>query len=115
MPGAGLLILRIFAGGALIFDAIDTVPHGSITMAIPHAFAAIAGLFLLIGLWTPIVGTSIALSEVSIIVLSSHDHLRSHLLQGIFGIALAMIGPGAWSVDAHLFGWKRLEIPTRKS
>ena len=98
-----------------MFDAIGTVLHGSITTAIAHVFAAIAGLFLLIGLWTPIVGTSVALAELWIIVLSSHDHLRSHLLQGVFGIALAMIGPGVWSVDARLFGWRRLEIPTRKS
>jgi len=25
-------------------------------------------------------------------------------------IALALIGPGAWSVDARLFGWKRIDI-----
>jgi uncharacterized membrane protein YphA (DoxX/SURF4 family) len=29
------------------------------------------------------------------------------------GVALAMIGPGAWSVDAHLFGRKRIRIPQR--
>ena len=98
-----------------MFDAIGTVLDGSITAAIAHVFAAIAGLFLLIGLWTPVVGSSVALAELWIIVLSSHGHLRSHLLQGVFGIALAMIGPGVWSVDARLFGWRRLEIPTRKS
>jgi len=99
----------------VIFDVIDTVLHGSTIMAIAHMFAAMAGLFLVIGLWTPIVGTGLALAELWIIVQSSHDHLRSHLLQGVLGIALAMIGPGVWSVDARLFGWKRLEIPTRKS
>ena len=115
VPGAGLLILRIFVGGAVIFDAIDTALHGSTIMAIAHMFAAMAGLFLVIGLWTPMVGTGLALAELWIIVQSSHDHLRSHLLQSVLGIALAMIGPGVWSVDARLFGWKRLEIPTRKS
>jgi hypothetical protein len=29
------------------------------------------------------------------------------------GVTLAMLGPGAWSVDARLFGRKRIQIPQR--
>ncbi len=39
----------------------------------------------------------------------------SWVLLGALGAALALLGPGAWSVDAHLFGWKRVELPDRKS
>jgi len=35
--------------------------------------------------------------------------------QAVFGVGLALIGPGVWSVDARLYGWRRVEIPTRKS
>jgi hypothetical protein len=28
----------------------------------------------------------------------------------VFGAAIAMIGPGAWSLDARLFGRKRIRI-----
>ncbi len=38
----------------------------------------------------------------------------SYILLGTLGAALAMLGPGAWSVDARLFGWKRLDIRDRK-
>jgi hypothetical protein len=27
------------------------------------------------------------------------------------GAALAMVGPGVWSIDARLFGRKRIDIP----
>ena len=114
LPGAGLLILRLFLGGALTLGAIGAVLHGSITAAIVNVLAAIAGMFLLIGLWTPIVGAIVALTELWVVLLLPQD-LRLHVLQAVFGIGLAMIGPGVWSVDARLYGWRRLEIPTRKS
>lgn len=97
-----------------MLGAIGQVLHGSITGAMAHVLAAIAGMFLLIGLWTPIVGALVALTELSIVLLLPQD-LRLHVLQAVFGIGLAMIGPGVWSVDARLYGWRRLEIPTRKS
>jgi hypothetical protein len=37
------------------------------------------------------------------------------LLLGTAGAALAMLGPGLWSIDARLFGWKRIEAPPRKT
>jgi hypothetical protein len=39
----------------------------------------------------------------------------THVLLGTLGAAVALVGPGAWSVDARLFGWKRINIGNRKS
>jgi uncharacterized membrane protein YphA (DoxX/SURF4 family) len=108
------LILRIFLGGALILGAIGAVLHGSITAAVANVLAAIAGTFLLIGLWTPIVGIVAAFAELWMVLFLPQE-LRLHVLQAVFGVGLAMIGPGVWSVDAHLYGWRRLKIPSRKS
>jgi len=45
----------------------------------------------------------------------SHPHDPwSYILLGTLCAALAMLGPGAWSVDARLFGWKRIDIRDRK-
>jgi putative oxidoreductase len=114
VPGAGLLILRIFLGGALILGAIGAVLHSSMTAAIANVLAAIAGTFLLIGLWTPVVGILVAFAELWIVLLLPQE-LRLHVLQAGFAVGLAMIGPGVWSVDARLYGWRRLKIPPRKS
>ena len=114
LPGAGLLILRLFLGGALMLGAIGAVLHGSVTAAIANVLAAIAGILLLIGLWTPVVGAIVAATELWIIFLLPQD-LRLHILQAVFGVGLALIGPGVWSLDARLYGWRRLEIPARKS
>lgn len=35
---------------------------------------------------------------------------ENHLLLAVLAISLAMLGPGAWSIDALLFGRKRIAI-----
>jgi uncharacterized membrane protein YphA (DoxX/SURF4 family) len=78
------------------------------------AVIAIAGLLLIAGLWTPIVGTLVALFEIGEILTSGGDRWV-YLLLGSMAGALAMLGPGAWSIDARLFGWKRVEVRARQS
>jgi uncharacterized membrane protein YphA (DoxX/SURF4 family) len=67
---------------------------------------AAAGIFLLAGLWTPVVGTLVAIIEVSLIFFHARDPWMCIILATL-GVTLAMIGPGAWSIDAKLFGRKR--------
>ena len=83
-------------------------------VAIPSALLMGAGILLIVGLWTPIVGTSVALIEIWKILTLAGDK-SVWLLLGTAGAALAMLGPGLWSVDARLFGWRRVEAPPRKS
>jgi uncharacterized membrane protein YphA (DoxX/SURF4 family) len=94
----------------LIHDGIaalmDVPQRESIALQL---IAAIAGIFLLVGLWTPIAGAVVALSELWI-ALTSTDHPRGTILLATLGIALAFLGPGAVSIDARLFGRKRLDI-----
>jgi putative oxidoreductase len=35
------------------------------------------------------------------------------IIQAALGAVLAMVGPGAWSIDARLFGRKRIDMPER--
>jgi putative oxidoreductase len=71
----------------------------------------ILGILLLLGLWTPVAGTLVALLEVWHLFLLEGDPWI-HILLLTLGISLALLGPGAWSIDARLFGWRRIEIPS---
>jgi uncharacterized membrane protein YphA (DoxX/SURF4 family) len=69
-------------------------------------------VLLLIGLWTPIAGVLVALSVVWGVF--SHPASWEHCLSiGIMGVAVSLLGPGAWSVDARLYGWKQITISDR--
>ena len=111
----GLLLLRVVAGIALVFQAATALwgdpSIGSTTL---YVLTGVVGVLLLIGLWTPVAGTVLAVLASSSAFLHWAEFL-SWVLLGALGAALALLGPGAWSVDAHLFGWKRVELPDRKS
>jgi uncharacterized membrane protein YphA (DoxX/SURF4 family) len=47
------------------------------------------------------------------IFFSRGDGANLHLLLAALGVSLVMLGPGAWSVDARLFGRKRIDIRGR--
>lgn len=108
-PGAGLLLLRLAAALPLLIgggSAIWGMPHGGFYARL---IAIGVGSLLLAGLWTPIAGALQAVIELWI-VFSAGDAPVVHLLQAALGVSLAMLGPGAWSVDARLFGRKRIDI-----
>jgi len=108
-PGLGLLLLRLVAGIMLIVHCVRLHNDISIQAITPHVIAAVGGLLLLVGLWTTVAGAIAAITELWIVFSHVYDPWVSVLLVGL-GAALALLGPGAWSVDARLYGWKRIEI-----
>ena len=114
-PGAGLLLMRLVVGIVLVVRrTIELQSAPPISLAVMHVLAIAAGTLLLAGLWTPIAGVFLAIIEAWSAFTHPHDPW-SYILLGTLGAALAMLGPGAWSVDARLFGWKRIDPPDRKS
>jgi putative oxidoreductase len=112
-PGAGLLVLRLAAAIPLIIGggaAVRDAPRFGFHIM---DFATIGvGILLLAGLWTPVAGALQAIIEVWFF-FSRGDGANLHLLLAALGVSLVMLGPGAWSVDARLFGRKRIDIRGR--
>jgi putative oxidoreductase len=109
-PGLGLLLQRILTAILLLRLGVFEFTGGAFTSSmIPRLVASFAGILLLAGLWTPVVGTLIALIEIWVAVIHTGDPWISIVLATL-GATAAMIGPGAWSLDARLFGRKHVAI-----
>jgi uncharacterized membrane protein YphA (DoxX/SURF4 family) len=109
VPSLGLLLLRVVAGAVLIVRFVQLQHGTSLQTTAPHVIAAGIGLLLLFGSWTAVAGVMVAIIETVIAFSHNGDPWVSVLLASL-GVALALLGPGTWSVDARRFGWKRIEI-----
>ena len=114
-PGVGLFLLRLVAGIALIAHSLPAL-EGSPPFwpAAWDVLMTAAGLLLMAGLWTPVAGTLAAAICLWNVFSQPGDPWLSVMMAAL-GAALALLGPGAWSVDARLFGWKRIDLGDRKS
>jgi uncharacterized membrane protein YphA (DoxX/SURF4 family) len=109
-PGAGLLLLRCVVATVLIAHTIPVLGRPAEAVALGlQATGAGLGLFLLIGLWTPIACIAMAVIEVWLAIQSGWFG-GDHIVCAAIGTSLAMLGPGTWSVDARLYGRKRMEF-----
>jgi putative oxidoreductase len=95
-PGVSLLSLRLLLASNALGDSLN------LGMAISVALALIGG-GILIGLWTPVCAVVLAVFECYVALPGSWD---THGGRAVVALCLAMLGPGAWSLDARLYGRK---------
>jgi hypothetical protein len=101
-PGAALLLLRLSLGSTLFNDLHNSLellptPYGEVQIGV----AALLGL----GLLTP-------LAAIFSIAFAIHTLAAGGILLGsqviALALALALIGPGGYSLDARFFGRRRV-------
>ena len=112
-----MIVLRVGAAVSLIHSGIAGMISGSIDVVttVRCLVEAGGGILLLAGLWTPAAGSVVAVTELWVAV-SQHataGNLWIHTLVAVLAAGIAMIGPGAWSVDSRLFGRQRFEMVDR--
>lgn len=116
LPGVAMLLMRFVAGGVQVYRGTAGLT-GALAISLPAPVLVakvVLGLMLLAGLWTPVTGVLLAVLELGILLLKPQDPWI-HVLLMTLGSSLALLGPGGWSVDARLFGWKRIEIGDRRT
>ena len=117
-PGIGLLLLRIAVGVALVGQGVQLLGRSAGALggvvgggAIVGAVWIVAGLAFLTGSLTP-AAAGLGTTLVATLVFGAAPAPGSVLLL-VTVAALGLLGPGAYSVDARLFGRREIEVPRR--
>ena len=107
-PGLALILLRVSVGASVLL-AVFTAPHRGIWML---AISIPLSVLLCVGFLTPIT----ALLTIPIYLVDTAS-LRIALVAVVIAIlhaiALSLLGPGSYSIDAHLYGRHVVVIPKK--
>lgn len=121
-PGIGLICLRVAVAIALLTHgvaALSAAVAPAFRVWAIESFAILIGVSLLIGFLTPLAGATAAMGYL---YLGASQLLgtgpNSHASTGstawclaVISIGLILLGPGAFSLDARLFGRREIVIP----
>jgi putative oxidoreductase len=121
-PGLGLLLLRIVVGvTAAVQGGTHLMTAAHLTLG-PCAIAGLAiasGAAVLIGFLTPFAGVALSLSIPLFWLPSTAAGLFLDKIAALYiiadAMAIALLGPGAFSVDALIFGRREVLISHESS
>jgi len=121
LPGVGLLLLRVVVGSALVAHGVLCLASSdriTLVVSVSTALLLLSGGCLLIGFLTPILSLLAGLECLGIVwswfpfqLLSPFESKLALAPIVAMSAAIALLGPGAFSLDARLFGWKEIVIP----
>ena len=101
------MILRFVTGLSVATSAHVTSDPASATHLLERCATDSVAVLVWIGLWTPIAAVAESAIQIANIQVGQRIDPSLAVAAGL-GLALAMLGPGAWSLDARLFGRKRI-------
>jgi len=115
-PGVGLLLLRLLIGIAVAVQTVAYVQSTELHVAdlLVVALVLIGAGCLLVGFVTPVAAALIGVIAVSL-GFSTLRHSLDYFEVIVLAIAIGLLGPGAFSIDARMFGRREILIPNTRS
>ncbi len=108
--GFGLLLLRLIVAAWFFETGIPMFDTSPITFAIAVVLVGTA-LLLIIGVGTSTNATVGALcSIISLLLAHKPDQWFHALSLAAISISVALLGPGGYSLDARLSGWRTINL-----
>jgi hypothetical protein len=114
-PGIGLLLLRIAAAAMFAINITHRFSFSS--TALYWLVVTLIGLVsfgLVVGFLTPILCVIACTAGIANLFFADHAIDPVYVLRILTSAALFFLGPGAYSVDARLFGLRVTVVPPRK-
>jgi len=118
LPGLGLLLLRAALGMTTLIQGavyLSVQSDTSVWTSFVGIAAIVCGVLILLGFLTPVIGALLFASGLitAFFLLSAAIQISaSPVIYGIIlSSAVVLLGPGAFSLDAHLFGRREIIIP----
>jgi len=110
-PGIALLLLRISVAATLLLTLLGGPRPSLFTLL--FAGALLVSIALAIGIYTPVVSSTVSVYAIADLLIGLRfDWLVVSLV--LDSIALALLGPGAYSLDARLYGLRVMVVPPRR-
>ena len=113
VAGVGLVVLRSVVAITVVVETYRRFGPGY--PAVVDAFAALVGWFLFLGLLTPYCAALSCLLELAFLVANGIPNGFQLGMSALTAASVAALGPGAYSLDARLFGRKLIKIPPRRN
>ena len=110
-PGFGLVLLRIAAAGMFVLNVTHRFNFSADAL---YVLVAVISLGLLVGFLTPILAILTCIAALPNLFFANQMFDVVYILRILTSAALFFLGPGAYSIDAKLFGLQVTVVPPRK-